>query len=137
MPVQKIIFLGFLINSHTTTICLADEKKDKLLSLIKHILASDTIQIRSVAQVIGHMVSSFPAIEYGPLYYRKLDKDKSNALAIHKGNFEAHMSISSKAKVELNRWLTNLSAAFKNILPTPIDIVLYSDASKIGWGGLL
>ena len=137
VPVQKIIFLGFLINSHTMTICLTDEKKAKLVSLINNILASDTIRIRSVAQVIGHMVSSFPAIEYGPLYYRKLDKDKSNALAIHKGNFEAPMSISSEAKVELNWWLTNLPTSFKNILPTPIDGVLYSDASKIGWGAVL
>ena len=47
------------------------------------------------------------------------------------------MSISSEAKVELNWWLTNLSAAFKNILSTSIDIVLYSVASKIGWGAAL
>jgi hypothetical protein len=137
VPVQNIVFLGFLINSRTMTICLTDEKKDKLVSLIKNVLTSDTIQIRSVAKVIGHMVSSFPAVEFGPLYYRKLDKDKHNALSIHKGNFEASMSISSEAKVELNWWLTNLPAAFKNILPTPIDIVLYSDASKIGWGAAL
>ena len=124
VPVQKISFLGFLINSHTMTICLTDEKKAKLVSLINNILASDTIRIQSVAQVIGHMVSSFPAIEYGPLYYRKLDKDKSNALAIHKGNFEAPMPISSEAKVEWNWWLTNIPTSFQNIRPAPITFYL-------------
>jgi hypothetical protein len=136
-PVQELNFLGFLINSHKMTICLTEEKKAKLLSLINNILTSNIIKIRCVAQVIGHMVSSFPAVEYGPLYYRKLDKAKNKALAIHKGNFEAPMSISSEAKVELNWWITNLPTSFKLILATPIDIVIYSDASKIGWGAAL
>ena len=65
-PVQKIIFLAVLINSHTMTICLTDEKKDKLLSLIKNMLASD--------KVSG---TSFPTIEYGPLYHRKFDTGKT------------------------------------------------------------
>lgn len=58
------------------TIRLTDEKKDKLICLITTMLASDKIKIRCVAQIIGHMVSSFPAVQYGPLYYRKLDKEK-------------------------------------------------------------
>ena len=40
------------------------------------LLSTQRIKIRSVAQVTGHMISSFPAVEYGPLYYRKLEKDK-------------------------------------------------------------
>ena len=70
------------------TICLTDEKKDKIISLTKNVLASETVQIRSVAQVIDHMVSNFPAVEYGPLYYQKIDKD--------------YMAISCEVKDELN-----------------------------------
>ncbi|XP_028393196.1 uncharacterized protein LOC114517607 [Dendronephthya gigantea] len=119
------------------TIRLTDVKKEKLICLITTILASEATKIRSVAQVIGHMVSSFPAVKYGPLYYRNLEKDKTVALAKHKGNFEAPMTISKKAKTELNWWLKNLQGSFKNILTTPIDIVLYSDASLTGWGAAL
>ena len=107
------------------------------LQEITFLLASETVQIRSVARVIGHMVSSFPAVEYGPLYYRKIDKDKNDALSLHKGNFEASMNISSEDKDELNWWLTNLPASCESILPTPVDSTLYSDASKIGWGTAL
>ena len=34
------------------------------------------ISIREVAQVIGLLVSSLPAVQYGPLYYRSLEIDK-------------------------------------------------------------
>lgn len=47
------------------------------------------------------------------------------------------MTISKDANAELNWWLKNLRGSFKQILPTPIDIVLYSDASMTGWGAAL
>ncbi len=50
------------------TIRLTDAKKDKLISLIASILNTQKIEIKSVAQVIGQMISSFPAVEYGQLY---------------------------------------------------------------------
>ena len=123
-----------LTNSSKMTIRLTEEKIAKLSALITNTLSSaDRVKIRTVAQVIGHMVTSFPAVEFGPLHYRCLDKDKSTALSAHRGNFEASMSISEQGKAELNWWLTSLKNAAKNILLTPFDTVLYSDASKTGW----
>ncbi len=60
-------------------------------------MASMKIKI-SVAQVIGHMISSLPAVEYGPLCYRKLEKDRTMALSKAKGNVEASMILSDEAK---------------------------------------
>lgn len=63
------------------TITLTNEKIEKLKDLIQQSLASaDKIKIRSVAQIIGHVVASLPAVLYGALYYRHLDRDKTNAL---------------------------------------------------------
>ena len=119
IPVQEITFLGFLINSRTMTIQLTNSKKEKLLSLIKAILAPAKVRIREVAQVIGHIVSSLPAVEFGPLYYRKLEKDKTLALSQNKGNFESFMIISDESKAELKWWLKNLKDSFKYILSIP------------------
>ena len=33
--------------------------------------------MREMAQVIGLLVSSLPAVQYGPLFYRNLEIDKS------------------------------------------------------------
>ena len=100
-------------------------------------MTANTVKIRTVAQAIGYMVSSFPAVEYGPLYYRKLEKEKTVALSNYKGNFEALMTISQRAKVELPWWLNNLPDSFRPILPTPIETVIYSDASVTGWGAAI
>ena len=117
------------------TIQLTNSKKEKLLSLIKAILAPAKVWIREVAQVIGHIVSSLPAVEFGPLYCRKLEKDKTLALSQNKSNFESFRIISDESKAELKWWLKNVKDSFKYILSRPVDIVLYSNASLICWGG--
>lgn len=83
IPTQRIVFLGYLIDSHSMTIRLTSDKVEKLTSLIQNILTSASkVKIRSVAQVIGHMVASFPAVKYGPLYYRMLGGDKTTAVYV-------------------------------------------------------
>ena len=69
IPCQKLIFLRFVVNSKTITVTLTTEKNDNLKGLIQQALASpDSIKIRSVAQIIGHMIASLPANRYGALY---------------------------------------------------------------------
>ena len=38
------------------------------------------LSIRELAQLIGKMVSSFPAVRFGPLHYRHLEQVKKKAL---------------------------------------------------------
>ena len=44
------------------------------------LLAKDTAKIREVAAVIGKIVATFPAADYGPLFYWALERGKSNAV---------------------------------------------------------
>ena len=71
--------------------------------------------IREVARVIGKVVSSFPGVMYGPLYYRELESDKSLAAKTNKGNFNASMTISPQAQMELKWWVDNVECSF-NVL---------------------
>ncbi|KAK2555736.1 hypothetical protein P5673_022301, partial [Acropora cervicornis] len=48
--------------------------------------------IRLIAQLLGLMTSSFPGVMYGPLFYRRLDMDKTNALS-QCGDFEGTMKL--------------------------------------------
>ena len=134
LPKQIIVFLGFTINSVDMTLTLTDEKILKIETLILQVLNSEKVTIREVARVIGYFISSLPAVRYGALYYRALEKDKVEALKISKGNFEAKMQISPKARYELNWWLANLNTSFNTIDHPPIDFTLTSDASFKGWG---
>ena len=138
VPKQCITFLGFKINSVTMTLRLTEEKARKLMDLITKALQSpNNIQIREIARIIGHMVSSFPAVKYGPLYYRNLEHDKTSALKQSKGNYDGHMNISKNSVCELNWWLHNVNTSFNTIEIPPVDAVVYSDASLQGWGAAL
>jgi hypothetical protein len=86
------------------------------------------------------MVSSFPAVKYGPLYYRNLEHDKTSALKQSKGNYDGHMNSSKNSERELNWWLHNVNTSFNTIEIPPVDVVVYSDASLQGmplWGAAL
>ena len=97
-PSQEIVTLGFLINSVTMTIKLARDKAADIKNVCKSLLnKSKPPTIREVAKVIGKIVSSFPGVMHGPLYYRALEKSKTQALREEKGNFEATMSLSKDA----------------------------------------
>ena len=137
-PKTTITFLGFVINSVSMTVTLTDEKKSKLLKLIEEVLAKNLVKIRTVASLIGNMVSSFPASLYGPLYYRTIECDKNFALKQNKGNFEKMMELSSQSRDEILWWKHNVPNMNAPIQWPPISKELSTDASgKNGWGASL
>ena len=138
IPKQKIIFLGFEINSVTMKVYLKEEKKSKIKSHLLFALHNpDNLLIEYVAKIIGYLVSSLPAVQFGALYYKSIEKDKIMALKASKGNFKGKMSLSTKAKHELKWWIENIDHSFNLIRKPAIELTMYSDASLHGWGGAL
>ena len=84
--------------------------------------------------MIGLIVSSLPAVQYGPLFYRNIEIDKNEALHKNKGNFEALMQLSPESREDLSWWVRTLPQAYKQIDLSNPDIEVTTDASKIGWG---
>ena len=69
-------FLGFNIDSRSMTITLTAEKRDRVMENIRCVLSASTLTIRSLAQVIGQLVAAFPAVRFGPLFFRHLEDNK-------------------------------------------------------------
>ena len=92
--------------------------------------------ISDVSEVIGLLVSNFPGVDYGPLYYRALDRDKITALKAHRGNYSSPMQLSSHSLEELDWWIHNVSQSKRDIVHPNPSILLQSDASKLGWGAV-
>jgi hypothetical protein len=92
------------------------------------------IVIREVARVIGKIVASFPGVMYGPLYYRYLEGEKTQALKTEKGNFDAYMVLSPKAKSELHWWVNNVETAYETLDRGAPQTRIFTDASLSGWG---
>ena len=133
-PTQELTLLGFVLNSLTMTISLTPLRAQKLENACSMLLKMDKPSIRTVAQVIGLMVASFPAIPHAQLFYRALERDKTNALQQQKGDFEATMTYSSEAKNDLKWWVKNASTMSKSVLLRSHDLTIQSDASLLGWG---
>eukprot|EP00794_Sanderia_malayensis_P010499 gene10499-11598_t len=134
LPVQELEFLGFLINSKNMTIKLTDNKIHGIREKILKFLNMKKPTIKDLASVIGTVISTFPAIPYGKLHYRNSEKCKIEALKINKGNFKATILINPSIKLELQWWLDNIANTFNNLHLPDVDIVIYTDASELGWG---
>ena len=95
------------------TIRLTDDKKDKISKSCKMLTQEKAFSIREVAKVIGLIVSSFPAVRYGPMHYRQLETEKSNAVTLNKGDYDVQMTLSMAAKTELYWWINKYPNCFQ------------------------
>ena len=66
-----------------------------------------------------------------------MEIDKINALKQYNGGFDANISLSTQSKTDILWWINNIDLVFKSLIPLPIDIVIYTDATKVGWGANL
>lgn len=135
-PSQKLTYLGFELNSLNMTVKLTDSRITKLKLACKKLLEKGQSSIQNLAEVIGLIVSSFPGVEYGPLYYRSLEQDKTQALRENKGNFSGLVILSEQSISDLMWWMHNVSSSSKPISHQEPDITLQTDASMQGWGGV-
>ena len=69
-PTREIAYLGFIINSMDMEISLPTDKVEDVLQACTDLIGKQNPSIRQVAKVIGKVIATFPAVEYGPLHYR-------------------------------------------------------------------
>ena len=137
IPKQKIRLLGFIIDSNKMIIYLDNTKKENIRKICEEIILCSVQSIRKVSSVIGTLVSSFPGVKFGKLYYRSLECDKITALKQNLGNFDKKMKISKASITELQWWADNIFTSYNTIIQPNADIVLETDASNTGWGAVL
>lgn len=137
-PSKIIIFLGFIINSELMIVQITFEKSMKVIELCTKAIQNRLHTIRFIAKLVGTLISTFPAVKYGPLYYRNIDMCKNRALACNQGSYSAMMTLDEKSKDELSWWINNITGSSKEIFShaPSIDININTDASKSGWGAV-
>ena len=133
-PTQRLVFLGFVLDSIVMRIYLTPEKASNVKNACQRVLLSPCPLIREVAQVLGLLTSSFPGIMYGPLHYRWTEMDKTWALQENKGNFDKPMRLSTAAKGELQWWVNCVETSYNPVSHGPMQVTMITDASKTGWG---
>ena len=134
VPTQRIEFLGFIIDTVRMTVELPSRKVLQIQADSKSILARKCISVREVSSLLGKYVAAAEAVPYAVLHYRALERDKNRALQNYCGDFDRPMALSEDARENIAWWISNIDGSYRHILPLPIQKIIYSDASKCGWG---
>ena len=129
------MLLGFKVDSETMTVKVTEERAQNVKKSTKELMERKSFTIRELAKVIGQIVSCFPGVKYGPLFYRNLEQDKVKSLKINRGNFDGKVKNLTKESIEeLNWWNLNIEKSSNDIQTTKPTVFVESDASMEGFG---
>ena len=80
VPTQRMIYLGFILDSICMTVRPMETKVAKIQSLCEQILKKSSLSIRQFAEVIGNLVALEPGADMAPIYFRRLEIYKTQQL---------------------------------------------------------
>lgn len=136
VPSTRCKFLGFVFDSQKMRVELPMEKKLKIVQSVTIFLSKKMFTIQIFAQLIGLLVSACPAVKYGKLYTKSLEREKFLALQKNNQNYQAKMNLSQAVIEDLQWWKDSISSAYKEMNCTSFSIEIYTDASSTGWGAV-
>jgi len=87
-----------------------------------------------LAELIGVLTYTCPAISYGPLYTRALEFDKTFSLQASKGQFASRAFLSQEAISDLRWWLSNIMTSSRSLLRDNYIGTVTTDSSNTSWG---
>jgi len=96
-------------------VALTGEQAVKVKEACQQLLQDKAITIREVAKVLGLLTSSLPRVLYGPLHYRSIEMDKTQALKSNQGNFGSIMALSGEAVADLQWWINSVEETSKPV----------------------
>lgn len=73
----------------------------------------------------------FSAVEFGQLFYRDMERAKTDALVHSQYDYDASMIITKEIKIELDWLIFNISTVVRRIVHEPYEIIITSDASHL------
>ncbi|XP_062570047.1 uncharacterized protein LOC134232103, partial [Saccostrea cucullata] len=118
------------------TVSLTDDKAKSIQDTCNKIIASQSLTIRQLAQLIGKLVASEQGVQFAPLYYKSLEIEKDRLLKQNVGNYEARISLSPDALINLQWWINNVNNYPRKIIHDNPLVTIKTDSSGNGWGAI-
>lgn len=132
-PSTSCKFLGFIIKSDTLQVTLPQEKVLKIKNTISKFFAMKRCRIREFASLVGLLTSACPAVKYGLLYTKELERCKYLNLKDDE-NYNKYMNIPSSLLPDLKWWYRSITCSGNKIKQKEFSLEIFSDASTTGWG---
>ncbi|XP_011865448.1 PREDICTED: uncharacterized protein LOC105560706 [Vollenhovia emeryi] len=133
-PSQRCKYLGFIINSVDYCLELDNEKKQKIVSLLEKFQVNNWYKVREFAKLLGTLNAACPAVTYGFIYCKRLEREKFLTLKFNGYNFEGKIRINKPMFDDLQWWKTNIITSSNPIRTQNYALEIFSDASRTGWG---
>lgn len=134
IPSKQVPYLGFLSDSEKQAFTLLSRKKEKFITLVKHALSSDTIDLVTLQRLSGKCISLSLAVPGARLYTNEINQAISRAIRSSRPTV-----ISQHLREELQHWL--FLETWDGFLSWRCEkhnqIQLYSDSSSYAWGGTI
>lgn len=134
-PCQSCKFLGFEMNTHDLSISLPLDKRSKIAQLVIKYSKLPSCSIREFAQLIGVLVAACPAVKYGWMYTKVLERQKYLAL-LKTDNYETKICLPEIILDDLNWWSLNIETTCNFMRQPNFELEIYTDASLSGWGAV-
>lgn len=134
IPSRSCKYLGFVIDTYSYHVSLTAEKRICIANKIKNFMSLSRCKIRVLAQLVGLLVSACPAIQYGYVYTKDLERCKYLALLNCDDDYDCFMNIPKYIHPELTWWLKAIRHNVNPIRDETYLLEIYSDASMSGWG---
>ena len=132
-PKQRLEFLEFVLDTRQMTIALPETKLHGLQKMCKKMVRLEVTSLRELAQLLGTMVASHPAILPAPLHYRCLERTKSQAL--RKGlPYKTEVQVDAGMLDDLQDKLSKHNG--RTLQVSQWDVTIESDAFSISWAGM-
>lgn len=135
-PQQTCKFLGFMYNTLDMTLSLPMDKRLHIIHLLKKFCSLPKCSVRELSQLIGLLNSACPAVKYGWVYTKTLERQKYLAL-LKFDDYEAKIKLTDVILPDLQWWMGNILSANQTLRPNQnFDLEIYTDASNTGWGAV-
>lgn len=115
------------------TLSLPVDKQNNIARMVQKFSILPTVSIREYSQLIGTLIAACPAVRYGWLYTKILERQKYIFLKQH-GSFEAKVELPTIILDDLHWWNKNIHKLSSPIKNPNYAMEIYTDASRTGWG---
>ncbi|XP_070521642.1 uncharacterized protein [Cardiocondyla obscurior] len=131
---QTCKYLGFIIDSVNFFLNLTCKKKDSIVRLVSEFKVGREYKIRKFAEFLGILTSACPAVAYGFIHCKQLERQKYLALKFNGNNYEGKIVINENMLEDLDWWKINAAIGSNPIKTQKYVMEIFSDSSLTGWG---
>lgn len=133
-PQQTCKFLGFIYNTVDLKLSLPLDKRSNILKLVKKFKKLPKCTIREFSSLIGILTAACPAIKYGWVYTKRLERLKFLSLQKFQ-NYESKIKLDNSILPDLQWWEQNIMTVTNSLRQNnSFALEIFTDASRTGWG---